>query len=224
MLFESITLVGTTTKRIRENSISLIPKDFSEALLFFANKDSSSNSRAIGMRKRKAIRPLAVVRYFSSNMADNRNTVYSLTSANFSLIDDDFGVPDEDCFEFSIVSKTEVAKASKECEMFCKAHGQSTRLSSLIALSIEEMTNNIIEHGFDKDRHENSIDIRLQIRDGEPILRIRDNCRHFDPVKYTELHSDEDPVSHIGIRMVMKLVKSANYVNSMGLNNLTLTF
>ncbi|MBQ7069712.1 MAG: ATP-binding protein [Ruminococcus sp.] len=153
-----------------------------------------------------------------------KNKKTELRSANFSLIDDDFGVPDEDCFEFSIVSKTEVAKASKECEMFCKAHGQSTRLSSLIALSIEEMTNNIIEHGFDKDRHENSIDIRLQIRDGEPILRIRDNCRHFDPVKYTELHSDEDPVSHIGIRMVMKLVKSANYVNSMGLNNLTLTF
>ena len=28
--------------------------------------------------------------------------------------------------------------------------------------------------------------------------------------------------AHIGIRMVMKMVKSANYVNSLGLNNLTL--
>ena len=86
------------------------------------------------------------------------------------------------------------------------------------------MANNIVKHGFDKEKRENSIDIRLIFKRGEPILRIRDNCRHFDPVKYTELHSSDDPVSHIGIRMVMKLVKSANYVNSMGLNNLTLTF
>ena len=45
---------------------------------------------------------------------------------------------------------------------------------------------------------------------------------NFDPIKYLELHSDDDPTSHIGIRMVMKMVKSANYVNSLGLNNLTL--
>ena len=29
-------------------------------------------------------------------------------------------------------------------------------------------------------------------------------------------------MAHMGIRMVMKTVKSANYVNSLGLNNLTL--
>ena len=46
---------------------------------------------------------------------------------------------------------------------------------------------------------------------------------NFDPVKYLEMHEDDDPASHIGIRMVMKLVKDANYVNSLGLNNLTLT-
>ena len=37
-----------------------------------------------------------------------------------------------------------------------------------------------------------------------------------------ELHRSDDPFSHIGIRMVMKTVKDANYVHSLGLNNLTL--
>ena len=34
---------------------------------------------------------------------------------------------------------------------------------------------------------------------------------------------DDDPVAHIGLKMVMKPVKKANYVNSPGLNNLQLT-
>ena len=38
-----------------------------------------------------------------------------------------------------------------------------------------------------------------------------------------ELHKTDDPMAHIGIRMVMKTVTDANYVNSLGLNNLTLT-
>ena len=84
------------------------------------------------------------------------------------------------------------------------------------------MSNNIVSHGF-KGRTEYSIDIRVMIKDGSPVLRIRDNCPNFDPVKYLEMHSEDDPVAHIGIRMVMTLVKSANYVNTLGLNNLTLT-
>ena len=54
------------------------------------------------------------------------------------------------------------------------------------------------------------------------ILCIKDNCSKFDPIKYMELHQDDDPFAHLGIRMIMKLVKDANYSNSFGLNNLLL--
>ena len=91
-----------------------------------------------------------------------------------------------------------------------------------MALSIEEMANNIIHYGF-ADGREHSIDIRIVISESGTLLRIRDNCMGFDPVKYLELHEDDDPAAHIGIKMVMKLVKEANYVNSLGLNNLRLT-
>ena len=50
----------------------------------------------------------------------------------------------------------------------------------------------------------------------------RDNCISFDPTKYLELHQDSDPTAHIGIRMIMGMVKEADYVNTLGLNNLTL--
>ena len=84
------------------------------------------------------------------------------------------------------------------------------------------MANNIVAHGF-KGKKDHSIDVRVMLKNGSPVLRLRDNCAGFDPVKYLELHEDDDPVAHIGIRMVIKLVKDANYVNSLGLNNLTLS-
>ena len=56
------------------------------------------------------------------------------------------------------------------------------------------------------------------------LIRIRDNCKDFDPVKYLEMNREkmDDPGSHIGIRMTLKMVKNVQYVNSLGLNNLTL--
>ena len=37
-----------------------------------------------------------------------------------------------------------------------------------------------------------------------------------------ELHRQDDPTAHIGIRLVMAEAKNAVYLNSYGLNNLTL--
>ena len=77
-------------------------------------------------------------------------------------------------------------------------------------------------NGFPKDKNENMIDIRLIFKNGQKVIRIRDNCVSFDPLKYLELHETDDPTKHFGIRMVMKMVKNADFVYSLGMNNLTL--
>ena len=84
------------------------------------------------------------------------------------------------------------------------------------------MVNNIVEHGFKNENRDHSVDVRILFKGDTRVIRIRDNCVNFDPVEYLKLHETDDPAAHIGIRMVMKMVKSANYVNSLGLNNLTL--
>ncbi len=153
-----------------------------------------------------------------------KNGRFSLSAASYSLLPADLGVKEQDCIEFSITEPEMVRDASEAAFKFCREKGISNKVSSLISLCIEEMGNNITEHGFVNANKDNMIDIRVMIKDGSPTLRIRDNCGNFDPIKYLELHrGDEDPTQHIGIRMVMKIVKSANYVNSVGLNNLTLT-
>ena len=73
------------------------------------------------------------------------------------------------------------------------------------------------------DRERHSINVRILFKEEQRVIRIRDNCLSFDPVEYLRLHQkEEDPTAHIGIRMIMTMVKDANYVNSLGLNNLTL--
>ena len=150
-----------------------------------------------------------------------RNKKISFSLDNFLLLPKDFGVKEKDCLQKSITNQKEVIDASKEAEEFCKKHGLDKKKSYHIGLAIEELGNNIIEYGF-IDGKKHVIDIRIVINKESTILCIKDNCSKFDPVKYMELHQDDDPFAHLGIRMIMKIVKDANYSNSFGLNNLLL--
>ena len=134
-----------------------------------------------------------------------------------------FGASDKDVLELEIKSADDIQDVVLETERFCKEHGETDRTTMYTALCIEEMANNIVRHGF-KEKQDNSIDIRLVKKADGLILRIRDNCQAFNPKDYFEMNRgvSEDPASHIGIKMIFKMVKDVNYVNSLGLNSLTL--
>ena len=151
------------------------------------------------------------------------NRGVSFSSDAYSMLEPDFAVAPENCFECTVQSVEEASDASGRICEFCRNKGIDGRMSMLIGLCVEEMTVNIIKHGFSKDNESHNVDVRLVAEGDSRIIRIRDNCVGFDPTKYVELHKSDDPASHIGIRMVMKTVKQANYINSLGLNNLTLT-
>jgi len=146
----------------------------------------------------------------------------SLAAEDFALLPPSFGARPEDCFEYVIHSKDDAIAASEGAVAFCLAHGQSGSTGALIGLCIEEMTCNIVRYGFGQGKKTHAIDVRLVFRDGQRLIRIRDNCASFDPTHYLELHRRDDPVAHMGIRMVMASVKEAVYLNTFGLNNLTL--
>lgn len=149
------------------------------------------------------------------------NKRFSLTAEDFALLPPSFTSPDERCFEYTIESDKGAVEASSKAIEFCLKHGEKKTTSALIGLCIEEMTYNTTRFGFDKGQ-KNMIEVRLVIGDHEKIIRIRDNCIHFDPIHYHELHSNDDPIAHIGIRTVVSTAKEAVYLNTFGLNNLTL--
>ena len=146
----------------------------------------------------------------------------ALNEEAFAMLPRLFGVKPEDMIEMTVRSQAEAAEASVQAAAFCRQHRENARNSTLISLCVEEMVNNIVTHGFKKERKDQCVEVRILFKDGSRIIRIRDNCVNFDPVNYLQLHASDDPAAHIGIRMVMKMVKSADYVNSLGLNNLTL--
>ena len=152
-----------------------------------------------------------------------KNGKVSFTPEAYAMLPEDFGARPEDSLDVTVYTVEESMEASMKAAEFCKAHGESERNCVLISLCIEEMVNNIVEHGFTKDQKEDhAVEVRLMFKEDKRLLRIRDNCVNFDPVKYLELHETDEEGAHVGIRMVMGMVKEANYVNSLGLNNLTL--
>ena len=138
------------------------------------------------------------------------------------MLEPDFGAAADRCLCRKLHSLEEAMALAEEVPAFCLKHGLDKRLSNLIGLCVEEMTVNVVRHGFSFDRLSHDVEVRLVLDEDRRIIRIRDNCINFDPVKYLELHQSGDPTAHIGLRMVLGMVKEASYVNSLGLNNLTL--
>ncbi len=151
----------------------------------------------------------------------NRRIRFSVE--DFALLPASFGAAQDECFEYRVNGTEDAVAASDKAIAFCLDHGVDKKTSTLIGLCIEEMTCNIVNFGFPEQKAPYvTIDVRLVFRDGTRIISIRDNCAGFDPIHYHELHRDDDPVAHIGIRTVVSSAKEAVYINTFGLNNLTL--
>ncbi|MBR0142571.1 MAG: ATP-binding protein [Clostridia bacterium] len=146
----------------------------------------------------------------------------SFSADAYSMLEPGFGADEDHSFERTVRSLEEAAEVSRQLGDFCREKGLDRRTSNLIALCVEEMTVNVVRHGFTKDKRSHSIDVRFVLGEGRRVIRIRDDCPGFDPTEYLKLHQADDPASHIGLRMVMSMVKEADYVNSLGLNSVSL--
>ena len=91
----------------------------------------------------------------------------------------------------------------------------------MAALAMEEMAGNVVGHGFTKDRRRHSVDARVVHKDGDVILRIKDDCVPFDPSERLSIVEPADPLKNVGIRMVYKVAKDVQYQSILGLNVLT---
>ncbi len=89
---------------------------------------------------------------------------------------------------------------------------------TISGLCLEEMAGNVVLHGFHKDRKRHSVDIRVVYKEGEIILRIKDDCKPFDPSEQIKVFDPNDKVKNVGIRLVHGISKQLEYRNMLGLN------
>ena len=138
------------------------------------------------------------------------------------FLEPDFGVPAEDVLDISIHDTEEVGLTSERIQSFCEGHGLGKKAAYYSALCLEEMAGNVVEHGFTADTKKHSLNTVVVFKSGEITLRIKDNCKPFNPTEFVELISDKDRMDNIGIRIVFALADDVNYQNLLGLNVLTI--
>ena len=136
------------------------------------------------------------------------------------LLKPDFGVRGSDLLEISLSSLEEIPAAVERVESFCRFHGLDAKTTNHISLCVEEMSVNVIGYGFSADEKPHHLFLRLLRKKDMWVLRFRDDCTAFDPVRYVP-PPDE---SHLGIRIVLAMARDVRYTSSLNLNNLMIQF
>ena len=138
------------------------------------------------------------------------------------FLKDDFGASEGDRLVLSISSMEDVTRTAAQIQAFCEDHGTARRTAFMAALCLEEMVGNIVRHGFSAGQRTHSIDCRVVYTSQGILLRIKDDCRPFNPGEWMDMVAPRDPARNIGIRMVYHLADDVSYQNLLGLNVLTI--
>ena len=117
---------------------------------------------------------------------------------------------------------SDVIGSSEQIQNFVTSKGYAKRTAYFSSLAMEEMSGNIVNHGFNADNKDHNMDVRVVSKKDGIMLRIKDDCKPFDPVGMNKLLNPEDPSKNIGIRMVSKIADEFSYQNMLGLNVLTI--
>ena len=134
-----------------------------------------------------------------------------------------FEAPDTKRLDVTVRNMDDVVNISRQVMAFCGDLGADRRRTYLAGLSLEEMASNVVLHGFKKDKKKHhSVDIRVMYSEDTLLLRLRDDCRPFDPASRADLLNEEDITRNIGIRTVFQTAQSVQYQNLLGLNVLTI--
>lgn len=138
------------------------------------------------------------------------------------LFRDDFGVKDDDRLCIHVTSMEDVTGFSERIQTFVTDQGHSGKAAYFSALAMEEMAGNIVNYGFGADHKKHALDVRVVSTKNGILLRIKDDCKAFNPVEMNRIFNHEDPFKNIGIRMISKLADEFSYQNTFGLNVLTI--
>ena len=135
----------------------------------------------------------------------------------------DFGASPENSLWIQINNNEDLSLASSKVQIFCEEHGMEKRAAYYSALCLEEIAGNVIKHGFDFGKKTHSINALVIFSVDTITLRIKDDCRPFNPTEMAEMVSEqEDQFENNGIRMVYNIADEVNYQNLLGLNVLTI--
>ena len=204
--------------------------------MLLVNIMSFAETAVIGLFTLFAVRPLGTdAAWLSNTVVDVLCVIIVLISVvcycgrfDFSIpsllkLPNHFGAGSDEVLTFSAVRMEDVTQASEELIRFCLKHGYPERTANHVGLCVEEMAGNVLQHGFQKHGLYYA-DVRVVAKDGGLTVRVRDNCREFDPRRRMEAFDPDRPEKNIGIRIVMRSARQVDYYNNAGINTLIMKF
>ena len=136
----------------------------------------------------------------------------------------DFDPLPQDVIQLTIRDEEEAVLTAEQLQMFCLGHKINKARALQVALCLEELSVNILQHGYRQRKAAQPIDVRLVIAGDDLILRIRDHCPRFDLTERIRLiEAETDPTRNLGIRMVARMAKDIHYVYLLETNTVILT-
>lgn len=151
-----------------------------------------------------------------------RNRRFSIKLDTYLLLKEDWGGDPKDRLELSIGnSMEEVMRISSGIHKFGRGREIDEKTLNRLALFIEEMAGNIVQHGF-KPGEKKWFDLMILDKPDRIVIRMRDNGPIFDPTAYLNNNgqTETETESHFGIKMVSSLARKFEYRRGMGLNTL----
>ena len=144
---------------------------------------------------------------------------FDLSIPTMLNLDNDFGAEDHEYMTAAAGRPEDITDISQRAVDFCIRSNYPERTAFHVGLCIEEMAGNVLEHGFGKGRN-CSADIRIVSKGRVLTIRVRDNCREFDPRKRIDIYDPGHPEINIGIRLTSGIAKQIDYYNNAGINTL----
>ena len=143
------------------------------------------------------------------------------SAKDFLFLKEPFGAPAEDELDITISNMDQVVTACEDADKFCRSKGANDKTCLRMKVFIEELGCNFVEHGSAQGK-DKLLEIRIVHLKDSWVLRLRDNCQAFDPVKWIKLNESDDPTVNMGIKLVCGMAKDVTYVSTLDLNIITL--
>ena len=127
---------------------------------------------------------------------------------------------DDNICDITIQGNDEEAIAlTKRIMKYCEENGVSPDRKQALGMAAEELVSNIGKYAYDRPE-EKYIDVCLSKKKGRLYLRLRDDGKPFDPVRYVPGDNEEHEMQ--GLEIIKKLNVKMSYVRVISLNNTVL--
>lgn len=121
--------------------------------------------------------------------------------------------------------RREIERLSALITEFGAAHNWPPPVCFEVNLALDELLTNIITYGYDDDAT-HSIQLELEIKESDLIIRLEDEARPFNPLAAAAPDLDsslaERPVGGLGVYLARTLMDEMEYSRQAGKNCLTL--